>query len=229
MMMVIPTTRVSCNLVHKEEEMDTVSIASRFVEVALRHNWDEVGKLPDNEVQVLFETVVAAGFEPKSIVPGKIVGGHIRGTDRTYPINKFSPFKVVGQGGNDHHFATGWLDCALRRVLLDTEQLVTAIQFEIERSVPLKAIRLTLEGDFLCECPPSLRSFSIFNYFVDHTQDESKLDACVGIHMYCDGQMKRGGMTATHDVIVCMGCYLRIPLPREVETYGELRQFLTPQ
>lgn len=219
--------------------MNIVSIASQFVDLALKHEWNEVKTLPADEVQVLFDTVAAAGFDPKKVVPGKLVG-HYRDQDgsstgETYPINGLCPFSVVGQEDGDHYFATGWLDCALRLVVYgstrqkkDRGKLIEAMTAEIERSIPLAPIQLTPEGDMLREYPPSTLAFSL-EYFVDHTRDDRQLSSCVGIHEYCNSWMDRTQATKTHDAIVCRGCHLRVLFPKKVKTYGDLRQALASQ
>lgn len=217
--------------------MDTVSIASKFVDLALKYSrWDGVEKLPRDEEEVLFETVKAAGFEIKGIMPGKLNGCYLdqdgSRTGKTYPINSLCPFKVIHQGNGDYPLATGWLDCLLRlavsrawRSEAPRQKIIEAVQAEIERSVPLTPIQLTFEGDMLRECPPSCAAFGS-EYFINHTRDEKELGICVGIHAYCCGWMDRHRATATHDAISCRKCNIRILFPREVKTYGELRQEL---
>lgn len=220
--------------------MDTAAVASRFVDLALGRNWArgviETEGLSDDEVGVLFEIVKAAGFEAGGIVPGWLRGSYLdqdgSKTGETYPINSICPFKVVDQGGSDLYSATGWLDCALQLVIghsgrEEREQLVEMLGEEIERSIPLQPIQLTPEGDLLREYPPSERLSS--PYFVDHTRDDHKLLSCVGVHMYCGGWMDRHASTAKYDVIVCRHCHLRVLFPKEVKTYGELRQALMAQ
>ncbi len=47
--------------------MDIPSIASQFVNLVLKYDWNNnVDTLSDQEVQVLLNTVFAAGFNPKS-------------------------------------------------------------------------------------------------------------------------------------------------------------------
>ncbi len=209
--------------------MDT-TVASRFVNLALEYEWGKVKKLSDDEVQVLFATVSAAGFEPKVVIPGKLMRYHRDG--ETYPINSLCPFRVVSQEDGDHYFATGWLDCALRRVVFgasrngdDCQKLIKAVELEIERSIPLQPVQLTREGDLLREYPPQPQ-FSGLEYFVDHTRDDHDLNSCVGIHEYCNGWMDRHRGAKTLDVIVCRSCHLRVLFPKEIKTYGELRQAL---
>jgi len=215
----------------------TIDVATRFVDLTLKYKqWGGIKTLPADEMQVLFETVSAAGFNPKKVIPGNLVG-HYRDQDgsstgETYLINSLCPFKVVNQKDDDHYFATGWLNCAFCRVIYasmrqqeDREKLIEVMANEIERSVPLTPIQLTPEGDMLREYPPSMFAFGL-EYFVDHTRDDRKLSCCVGVHEYCNSWMDRMQATKTHDAIVCRGCHLRVLFPKEVETYGDLRKAL---
>lgn len=216
---------------------EIMDVATRFVDLALKYKrWDDVKTLPADEVQVLFETVSAAGFNPKRVVLGKLRGDYLdqdgSRTGETYPINSLCPFKVINQKGEGHYFATGWLDCALRRAVYssmrqaeDREKLIKAMTEEIKRSVPLAPIQLTPEGDVLREYPPST-VLSGLEYFVDHTRDNKEISCCVGIHDHCDCWMDRRGATETHDAIICRGCHLRVLFPKEVKTYGDLRKAL---
>ncbi|MFA6537503.1 MAG: hypothetical protein WCT18_03860 [Patescibacteria group bacterium] len=217
--------------------MDIATITPQFVDLALKHKWGEVKELPAEEIQILFEVVAAAGFNPKEIVPANLTGDYRdQGGNKTgekFLINRFSPFKVVGQENSDHYFATGWLDCALRRVVFgatrqkeNREQLIVAMQSEIERSVPLEPIQLTPEGDRLCEYPPRFYELGGLEYFVDHTRDDRNLSLCVGIHKCCGGWMDRHNVTDSHDVVICRSCHLRVLFSKEIKTYGELREAL---
>jgi hypothetical protein len=207
--------------------MQMAEIAASFVDLALKHDWRQITELPADELQIIFEIVSAAGFEPTQVVPGKLVGNYLdqdgSRTGDTYPINSSCPYKILGRNGNDHYRATGWLDCALSlaRRGVSREERVQAIQREIERSIPLEPIKLNVEGDTLREYPSSS-----YHYFVDHTRDSQELGGCIGVHDYCNGFMDRSGATKTHDAIVCRRCHLRILFPKEVKTYGELRMAL---
>lgn len=215
-------------------EKTIILIAEQFVDLVLKNNdWGQIKQLSNDEIQTFFEIVSAAGFEPKSVVPGKLKGHYLEQdgsrTSETYPINSLCPFKVISQEGDDHGFATGWLDCALHHVVSgatqkgeNRQQLIEKICSEIKRSISLQPIQLTLEGDLLREYPPSLHG----GYFVDHTRDTNNLGSCVGVHMYCGGWMDRNRATKTCDAITCRHCHLRVLFPKEVKTYGELRQAL---
>lgn len=210
----------------------TIKLAESFVDLVLMHaheHWNA------DKVQILFDTVSAAGFKPKKIVLGKLLG-HYRDQDgsstgETYPINGLCPFKVISGEDKDDYLATGWLDSAFRRVAMskhkqeDREELVEVISTEIRQSVPLEPIQLTPEGDLLREYPPSPTTFGL-QYFVKHTTDKSDLKSCVGVHEFCNGWMDLMRVTETHNVIVCRRCHLRVLFPKEVKTYGDLRQAL---
>lgn len=128
-------------------------------------------------------------------------------------------------------FATGWLDCALRRViywLLRKEdnyyELVQVIVAEITRSIPLKPIQLTFAGDGLVETPRQLNAVG-FEFFVDHERDHKPINTLAGIHWQCDGRLdckKRRSSNA----LVCRNCSLNVAFPDLITNYGKLRKFL---
>jgi len=205
-----------------------VIVATQFVDLVLKHNWGKIKDLLADEVQVLFDIISAAGFEPREVVLGKLVGyGRDQDgsrTGETYQINELCPFMMVGQEDNGNYSATDWLDHAFKRVVYggarkkeNREELIEVMVTEIKRSVPLTPIQLTPEGDLLCEYPPNADGF------VDHTRDDCKLSSCVGIHKYCGSWMDRGRATETHDAIVCRGCHIRVLFPKGILTYGGLR------
>lgn len=204
--------------------MNTSEIATIFVDLARKYDWGKIKEIPDVEVQILLATVSAAGFQPTKIVPGKLVGYYSQnGSDMSgkYAINGYCPYRVISRDGTDHHHATGWLDKAIYLARgSDRQECIEAIQYEIERSVPLKPIRLTVEGDMLREYPPSS------DYFVNHTRDNRELSSCVGVHDYCNGWMERILATQTHDAILCRACHLRVLFPKEVTSYGQLREYM---
>lgn len=220
----------------------TQEVASRFLDLALKHKWNEVEEgLNADEVQVLLDLVRAAGFEAEAVVFGRMRGNYLEqdgtSTGETYPINSLCPFKVVGERGTDHYLATGWLDCALKFARRATEGMVEDSEWRqdrvcalvevIKESVPLTPIQLTPEGDLLGEYPPSLHNGDYHEYFVTHSRDEDRVSGCVGIHQYCNSWMDRNRATATHDSITCRRCHLRVLFPKEVRTYGDLRDALT--
>jgi hypothetical protein len=217
--------------------MSTTEIAEKFVNLILKYeNWREVKNILEEEIQVLFELVSTAGHNPKQIVPGRlfedIYDEQGRATGEKSPVNYLCPYKAIDQNDSDNFFATGWLDCALRRVfgckkIESKDRLIKVIDAEIVRSVPLQPVQITVVGDFLREYPPKKRTFA-FNYFVDHARDDSILQCCVGIHESlqkpCNGWMERFSDTDTEDSIICQKCHLMVLFPKEIRTYGGLRQ-----
>lgn len=210
--------------------MSTTQIATAFLDLALKHKWSEVGQLPDNEVQTLFEIITAAGFESTRFVFGKLMVYHRdedgRPTSESYPINKVCPYKVIGMDGEYHLNATVWLDHTLSLALdekgKDRQKSIEIIQLEIERSIPLKPIQLTIDGDFMRELQPC-------GFFADHTRDNHKLPhgSSMGIHAHCNGFMDRIHQTTeTHSLILCRRCHLRVLFPKDIITYGQLRLYL---
>ncbi len=215
---------------------DFALVAEHFVNLALRPCiWDDATEFPPSYVAVLLEIVTTAGFEPKSVVFGKLKGKYKEqdgsNTGEIYPINSLCPYKVVADDGSDDYLATGWLDCACHAVGdahrkgVDRVDIIDVLRLQIENSVPLQPVQLTAEGDLLVECPKQAPHFSGFKYFVKHNRDEDKLDlGCpVGLHKYCDGYVERRRATRTHDSLVCRQCYMRVLFPKGVETYGQLR------
>jgi len=215
-------------------EIFGIAIASKFVRLVLKADWDNqwAGKedfLPE-DVEILFKTVSAAGFEPKSVVPGKLRGDYYneerRATGETYPINSICPYKVLGETGADYR-ATGWLDSLVRFAIQSrarqNDDIIKMVRTEIARSVPLEPIQLTPDDDKLIEYPPSRTS----DYFFDHTRDDHKLTSCVGLHAYCNGWIDRLRATETLDALSCRACRIRVLFPKTIATFGELRNFLS--
>jgi len=218
--------------------MSTIhDVATQFVDTVLLHgeDWAKVDSVSPRKMDILFQTVAAAGFNPKVILHGRLT---VRGRDEdrelngeTYTINTFSPFKVVDQeSGKDDFLATSWLDCACRSVAIsgfvgqrnNRQELIDMMVREIEQSVPLQPIQLTQEGDLLGEYPPDRSGFG--SPVSVHKRDTNTMSSCVGIHKYCNGWMDRKRANLTHDVLLCRSCFLRVSFPEDVKTYGDLRK-----
>lgn len=79
----------------------------------------------------------------------------------------------------------------------------------------MEKIALTELGEYLLEHPDFPAT------------DESELShRCIGLHETCRGWIYHNPISATHQAIWCASCKLRIVMPREIETYGQLRQYL---
>lgn len=218
----------------------TSSIAGQFVDLVLRINtWSDTAELPDGDVAVLLETVRTAGFNAKAVVLGKLYGRYRSqdgdSTSETYPINCLCQYKVVGEDG-DQCFATGWLDCAVRRVVYrnkeeeDREKIIGVISEQVDKSIPMEPIRLNEAGDWLIErndYPVSL--VDGLGYFVTHARDGDRLASCVGLHKGCRGYLDKIPSTDSEEALVCSNCHLRVLFPKDVKTYGQLREALMTQ
>ncbi len=200
-----------------------MSIAQDFVDLAMKYDWRETEKIEDQEIQVIFDTVDAAGFNPGQIVPGKLV---YQGTNPCV-INEYFKFQVIRRN-KPHYFATGWADCAVRRVVFGSKKkeshnrLVEVISQEIENSIPLLPIQITPEKDMLREPNPKMPLIG-FRYFVKHTREDDIISTgCVGVHENCNGIIQRVSET----MICCTKCGLKVLIPISVRTYGDLRYAL---
>lgn len=212
--------------------IDVHDVAARFTALIQRfphRQWPEITDLPITALNLMTVTVQQAGFEASAVVPGKLRGHYLEQdggrTGETYGINGWCAFKVLDPDGRDHFAATAWLDqmvCFIiqgGRAQLEGEALVEAVVREIERSRPLPPIQLTAEGDILCEYPPQGTGL------VDHQRDNHQFSVCV--HGICRGWMDRQKATPTLDALVCRSCHCSFRFPRELKTYGELRQYLS--
>jgi hypothetical protein len=54
--------------------------------------------------------------------------------------------------------------------------------------------------------------------------DENKLGG--GVHQTCGGEIDVRPISTTHKAVCCKKCYLRVPIPFGIDTYGKLRQHL---
>jgi len=211
------------------------SIAVNFVDLALTHmlhEWQFESVLPEGGEAVLVATLQSVGFETVSgIVPGKLFGEYRdQGGSRTgekYPLNKDFSFTAVKRDGKIHERATHWLDSMIRQAGhkqsngMSKNGILVEVFVLLEQSKPLEPILLTVDGDFMQEYPR--------DKFFEHTRDDHTLSSCVGIHKYCGGFMDHKETTETNSVIICRSCLLRILLPSEIKTYGELREYSAQQ
>ena len=79
----------------------------------------------------------------------------------------------------------------------------------------IEPIKLTEFGEMLKGYPDS------------EVGDEGNLESCIGVHYLCRGWVDIGRISQTHNAIICRSCKLRIPVPKEIKTYGDLRHHLS--
>lgn len=77
----------------------------------------------------------------------------------------------------------------------------------------MEKIVLTEFGECLLEYPST------------QTSDQDRLGSCVGMHEGCNS-VDLKPVSATHNAIYCRHCGLRIVIPKEIDTYGKLRQYM---
>lgn len=213
--------------------MDISQLAAEFVGLVLRRkSWKVVKEISDDEKRVFLAVLRAAALDAADVVQGVVKNCYRdeegRSTDEEYIVNKYCPYKVIGKNGKDSLPAIIWLDSAFKDIEQkaylgrDRAQIIESFRKVIDDSVPLASIQLTADGDMLREYPPSGG-----HYDCKHYRDKDKVEGCVGVHNYCGGFMDRIGATATKNAVLCRACHLRVLFPREIKTFGELREYLT--
>lgn len=170
------------------------------------------------------------GFKTASLAVGELTAlpksGH--GYARVL-LNPNCPLRANNLDGTGHEEATmlledifsavsAWKD---RQETKCTEDLVQEVAFKIESFMPLPLIKLTLNGDYLSEEFPTNPR--------DHTKDSDPVKYfpyATGRHRpYCQGVLKVQETTEQVSVILCYICGLRVEFPKQVNTYGELREY----
>lgn len=209
-----------------------------FINLILKHRGTKsqirmrLKSLTDDEKSILLELVRLAGFIPDKLVTGEVAGAIIGGEE--YLINDVCPFKVVDKGSKTLYDATGFLNCAIwsvgdpevyyRECAEEFEELVSYLELVVRDSIPFEPIKLSQEKDDCLICSatygsPSLKSPS----FVKRPKDDDKMsNFIVGAHMGC------GVIYRAPEEISCAKCGLKVSVPDDVVTYGDLRKHLLP-
>src|SRR5262245_48431729 len=86
-----------------------------------------------------------------------------------------------------------------------------------EKNRPLLRIVLTRVGDTLLEHIPEDGTRT-------HGYDE--MQGTLGLHEHCGHWIHRRKATATHHVLVCDLCNLRVPFPKSIKIYRDLDAWL---
>lgn len=214
-------------------------VAARFVDFVIKHadRWEHGVRLDLPELLGITALLVNAGFAHKKIVEGKLVYHPGRSKQKVLhsnPVNQLCPFYVVRTDNKPDYFATGWLDCAFRKVLYghrwkgeERDELVRVILSEVHRSTPFRPITLPNDGGELHEFPPTPHCVGL-RYFVEHTRDRHQASGCVGIHVPCGGYIHRYAATNTQDILGCQKCSNRAYIPKTARTYGDIREAFSP-
>jgi hypothetical protein len=196
----------------------------------------------DYERKLLLDVLDAAGFEDRTLEPG-VLRGHYLDQDRsrtgkTYEINTRLPFWIkgknlphtVGWRGEtyDDFRSTIWLDRLWRQISQNDQALasiglVDLVSGEIEKERPLEPIvfdryddRMGVRTRQIGDSSPPIR-------------DDALLESSVGVHLHCEGDMELRHTSPEWNALVCKKCFLRIPIPSELKTLGDLRTWLNPK
>lgn len=202
-------------------------VAADFVDLVLKHKVDfetlwSGSIVTADEMKVLFSVVHTAGFDLKEIILGEYYTSHE--TQKEYW------FLVKNSENQVNDYATMWLRKAIHRVIFcqenygNTGRTVEALRVDIEHSIPLVPIQLTVQGDLLKEYP--VQGVALGLSKTNHTRDYDHVGLTPGVHAFCNSWFDRHAATAIYDVLCCRSCYLRVYFPKEVKTYGELRKAL---
>ena len=190
--------------------------ATQFVGFVLENRykeWNKATELLVEEKRIFLEILSFGGFGVRNleleIVPG-CIEEYPSGNEHFVPSH--SVFIVIDQEGNECPSAVKWLSTMMYNIgRLDLserqsrEKIIEIVVEKIGWTIPFKPIQLTSEGDLLGENLPE--NLSPGRQFYRHTQDSSKLESPVGIHLYCNGSMERRGATVSCDAVVCRGCF----------------------
>jgi hypothetical protein len=69
---------------------------------------------------------------------------------------------------------------------------------------------------------------TLLDYFYPENrtpEDRKFAGSAVGVHEFCKGFVDLQEISKTHNAICCRFCHMRIAIPKEVDTFGKLRQW----
>ncbi|MBD3250853.1 hypothetical protein GF380_00015 [Candidatus Uhrbacteria bacterium] len=181
--------------------------------------------------QVVIAILNSAGFEELvTVTPGECRGNYLdqdgSATGETYSVNPYSKLIVYDQSPFDDEkpsvdsAATQWLDRICRDIKQrDLKDAASYVLFQCMETRPLEPILLNAFNERLLEYPPN-------HPMGKHTRDHDELGSCIGIHDICRGWVDLKHISRTHHAIVCRSCGLRVVIPVDIQTYGQLRGWL---
>jgi hypothetical protein len=211
------------------------ALAARFIAlVGFHKQWTPICEMPDEDIQTLYDIVVAGGHKITAIEPGRVRDtlNHQGGSEPNGFINDTCRFRVLDHHKRESQPITGWLDCMVQKAIADLaaqspEEATRRAAEEIIRSNPMKPIRLNEIGYLLGEVSPHATSSRGLRFLISHTRDQHTLEkgGLVGVHLSHYSGVDRKPVSETHDALVCQGCHFHLPFPLHIATYGELRAF----
>ena len=211
----------------KEQALEP--LLAKFVRLARMFqgmSWREVDVAERDAV--ILGVLRAAGFEICR-VEVNLLRGYYRDQDgsstgETYPINPDCPLAVVSnnwisfdlQGERRDYQATIWLNDVVRTVAALNDDEVAAVKLAqlVAEAVPMVPIRLTWFGDMMVE-QPSLDP---------HIREDEMIWKRSVVHGRCMGRLELHQVSDEWRSISCRKCRLRVYVPSNLNTFGELRK-----
>ncbi len=202
----------------RKEEIREVSL--ELVDFLQTHRQaDPETQLADGE-DLLSRLMALVGFESVRLVPRPpLQCGH-----------RYSQLDAIDMHWGRHDpRATEWLECVYREALRysswgpwEDEVLARRVERLIEDTCPMTYVPLGKEGARIVAFPGRDR---VLPY-----TDPLPADTAIGMHQRCGGEVHCHFSTpADQRVLVCHRCGLRVSIPSEVVTYGDLSRYATPK
>lgn len=171
-----------------------------------------------DEEQVVKDLLARGGFEIADLSKERVMGSRVISEDDTEPYltNPASGYKVVDRFGTTE--PSSWLEWFWSRAASlihnnKREEAVVFLREQLEKCRPLAPIIVNAYGDIFRE---AYREAG-----VSRCTDASIIKN-VG-HAFCNNYVDLKVISPSHRVLLCKGCMLRLPIPNEVETWGQLR------
>jgi hypothetical protein len=200
-------------------------IGNQFVDLIVLSYQGDITLISEYNTQMLFDLLTITGFDPKKVITKAEVCG-----------SGYVPsFKVENAYGDDK-YATSLLNALSNMVISgrrdyhkDKQSLAEDINEAIRKVIPLEPIKLTPYGDMLCEEDIRVQvNNPDFVLHAKHIQDSDLLRySSIGKHQRCGSILDLRDVSESYNVITCRSCYLRLPITKEIKTYGELREATT--
>lgn len=175
----------------------------------------------EEERHAIIRTIVEmAGYDIVTFEKGTVHGREIVDVDesRSFVANPLSELRILGLDENSE--PSCYLEMLWRRAagLLrhpGRDEALTYLEKELTTHVgPFKPV-------IVSEINEMIRAGFSQNY--THSGDGTKLKNSL-VHAICSSYVDFKSVSPTHNVLVCRGCHMRIPIPKEIETIGDLRR-----
>lgn len=175
--------------------------------------------LASEETDIVQALLKRGGFDVVTLAKDKVMGSRLISQDESEPYlaNPTSGYRAVDQ------FATtepsSWLEMFWRRTLGlvrsgKQQEAISFLQEQFRKCRPLVPVVVNIYGDTFKE--PYRQAGE------NRSTNGSKISTLV--HAYCGGWADLKTSSPSHQALLCRKCHLRLPVPTEVTTWGELRK-----